>query len=128
MATLQPPKLIIARRERYLYVEYAGNPVTLEMLVGTINTVGATLRESGIKRVLIVRNAPLLHDDANRGLVASLVKRIAPPGVRYAIVDVFGNDPQAVLHAAEASQKAGWDLRPFDTVEGAAAWLNSSEN
>ena len=125
MATLQPPNLIIEHREGYLYVEYAGNPILLDALLNTINTVADAIRQSGVKRVLIVRNAPLLENDANRALLAQLVQRTAPPDFRFAIVDVFGNDPQAVLHAAEASRAAGWELTPFDTVEDAAAWLNS---
>jgi hypothetical protein len=120
-----PPELIVEQRAGYLYVEYAGDPLTLEMVVTTINKVASTLRACGLKAVLIVRNAPLLKDDESRTLVASLISRLVPEDVRFAIVDKYGNDPEEVRHAAAASREAGWNLHAFDTTEEAISWLAS---
>ena len=52
--------LVIEERGIYLYVEYCGNPLTLEMIVQTINSVARALQSSGLTRVLLVRNSPIL--------------------------------------------------------------------
>ncbi len=115
--------LEIEERDGYLYVVYTGNPLTLEMIVKTINAVTEAMRSSGLSRVLLVRNAPILDSDANRELTAQLVNKGAPPGVKFAIVDKFGNDPEKTARAVESSRNAGWDLTGFDTIEEASRWL-----
>lgn len=117
--------LEIEERDGYLFVEYAGNPLTLEMIVQTINAVANAIRSSGITRVLLVRNAPILDSDANRALTAQLINKGAPTGVKFAIVDKFGNDPEKTARAVESSRDAGWDLTGFDTIEAAQKWLTS---
>jgi hypothetical protein len=122
-SSMTPPDLIIEDRDSYLFVEYSGDPLTLEMIVATINKVAAVIRSGNVKNVLIMRNAPLLKDDAARMLVASMVRRLVPDDVRFAIVDKYGNDPSDCTHAAEAAQKAGWDLHCFGTTDEAIDWL-----
>jgi len=126
MHELAPPKLIIEERDGYLYVLYGGNPITLEMLVQTINRVAEIIRSRGITRVLIVRNAPLLKSDENRAMVADLIRNSVPADVRFAIVDIFGNHPRDVAYAAESSRHAGWDLTDFATIEEAEEWLRNN--
>src|SRR5688572_26309556 len=119
MDAIQPIDQKIERRDGYMYVEYSAKVLTLDMIVTLINAVAAGLRDCGLKRVLIVRNAPLLDSDATRSLVASMVRRLVSEDVRFAIVDTYGNDPDAVRRAAASSRQAGWNLNPFDTVEEA---------
>jgi hypothetical protein len=118
--------LEIEERDGYLYVEYSGDPVTLEMVVRWINAVADALRSSGLKRVLLVGNAPVLHSDANRVLVAELIKRSVHQGTKFAIVDKFGNDPEKTVRSVEVHRNAGWDLTGFDSIEEAARWLTST--
>ena len=115
--------LEIEEREGYLYVLYAGNPLTLEMIVRTINAVTDALRSSGLTRVLLVRDAPILDSDANRALTAQLISKSGAAGVKFAIVDKFGNDPEKTARAVEFSRNAGWNLTGFDTIEEAQKWL-----
>ena len=117
--------VIIEDRGGYLYVEYSGNPVTLDMLVQTINKAAAAIREQGCKNVLVARNAPLLDNDTLRTLVGSMIRNLVKPDVRFALVDIFGNDPEAVRHAAIASNAAGWNVTGFDTTDEAIAWLTA---
>ena len=119
------PDLIVEDRDTYLFVEYSGDPLTLEMIVTTINKVAAVIRDRQLKNILIVRNAPLLKDDAARALVASMIRRLVDDDERFAIVDKYGNDPEAVRHAAAASREAGWNLTAFDTTDEAIAWLTA---
>lgn len=126
MSGPEPPNLIIEDREGYLFVEYSGNPLLLDAMLTTVNTAAARIRELGYKNVLIIRNAPLLESDASRALIASMVRRLAPEDVRYAIVDRYGNDPAAARAAAHASRRAGWNLHPFDTEEEALEWLRTA--
>lgn len=121
-----PHKLIIEEREGYLYVLYGGNPLTLEMILETINRVAEIIRARGYTRVLIVRDAPLLESDQNRAMVANLVGRSVPANVRFAIVDVFGNHPRDAAYAAESARRAGWDLTDFTTIEQPEEWLTNN--
>lgn len=75
--------------------------------------------------MLLVRNAPILDSDANRVLTAQLISRGADAGVKFAIVDKFGNDPEKAARAVEVSRNAGWDLTAFETIEEAEKWLTS---
>ena len=118
--------LEIEKRDGYLYALYRGDPLTLGMIVKTINAVAEAIRSGGFTRVLLVRDAPLLDSDQNRALVAGLIKQNITAGVKFAIVDKFGNDPAAAARAVEASRKAGWDLTAFDTIEKAEEWLKGS--
>lgn len=125
MHEITPHKLVIEERDGYLYVEYAGNPLTLQMILDTVNAVGERIRQGGYTRVLLVRDAPLLESDQNRALVAGLIRNLLGTEVKFAIVDKFGNDPQEAAQAVRSARAAGWDLTGFDTVEEAAAWLRS---
>jgi hypothetical protein len=118
-----PHRLEVEERDGYLYVVYGGDPLTLQMIVETINRVSEVIRSRGYTRVLLVRDAPLLESDASRALVANMIRNLVGENVRFAIVDVFGNHPDATARAIEGSRKAGWDLTGFETVEEAAAWL-----
>jgi hypothetical protein len=125
MAGFKPHKLIVEDRDGYLYVEYGGNPLTLQMIIDTINHVGTRIEQGGYKRVLIVRDAPLLESDENRALVAGLIKNRLGSAVKFAIVDIHGNNPKEVAHAVEASRAGGWDLTGFDTIDEAIHWLKT---
>ena len=118
-------KLEIEEGDGFLRVLYGENPITLETIVRTINLVADRLRSTGFKKVLLLRDAPLLDSDANRAMTAQLIHRAVGRDVRFAIVDVFGNDPEETKLAVEASRKAGWDLTGFATIEEAEAWLRS---
>lgn len=119
-------KLEIEERDGYLYVLYGGNPLTLEMIVETINSVARALRSSGLRRVLLVRDSPILDSEKARAMTAQLVNKATMPGVRFAIVDKFGNDPEKTALAVKASREAGWDLTGFDTIDEAADWLKNN--
>ena len=56
-AAIEPHKLLIEEHERYLRVEYSGNPLTLAMLATIVNDVGSRIKAGGFERVLIVRDA-----------------------------------------------------------------------
>jgi len=121
----EPHRLIIEEREGYLFAHYGGNPLTLEMILETINRVATLIRERGYRNVLLVRDAPLLESDENRALIANLINTSVRSPVRFAIVDEYGNDPEKVRKAVEASRRAGWDLTGFKTIEDAERWLTS---
>jgi len=117
--------LVIEERGIYLYVVYSGNPLTLEMIVEAINSVAQALRSSGLTRVLLVRDAPILDSDANRALTAKLIGNSVGPGVKFAIVDKFGNDPEKTARAVQSSRDAGWDVTGFATIGEAQEWLTN---
>ena len=123
MSPVEPYKLLIEEHEHYLRVEYGGNPLTLDMLTRIVNDVGNRIRAGGFERVLILRDAPLLQSDANRAMIAAMIRNKLGTRVRYAIVDIYGNDPTEVAHAAAASRAAGWDLTDFSTELEAIEWL-----
>jgi hypothetical protein len=123
-----PYELTIEERVGYLYVLYGGDPLTLEMILKIINTVATKIREHGYDRVLLVRNAPILENDENRAMVARIISNLLGTGVRFAIVDAYGNDPILERKAVESARAAGWDLTGFDTIEQAEAWLLASRN
>jgi hypothetical protein len=123
METAEPYKLLVEEHGQYLRVEYGGNPLTLEMLMRIVNEVGRYIREKGFDRVLILRDAPLLGSDANRAMVAAMVRTMVGENVRFAIVDIYGNDPRDVARATKASRAAGWALTGFGTEDEAITWL-----
>ncbi len=123
MDTPAQPELIVEDRGSYLYVEFSGDPLTLAVYLRLINKIAAAIREGAPRNVLLVRNAPVLKGDAECALVASVARRTFPDDVRFALVDVFGNDPRAVHHAAEVKRAAGWNITDFDTIDEAIAWL-----
>ena len=123
MTEAAPHKLLIEEREGYLYVVYGGDPLTLDMIVRTINAVADRIRSAKYDRVLLVRDAPLLESDENRAMVASMIRNLLGDGVRFAIVDVYGNPPDEVERAVAASRAAGWDLTSFRTEDAAIEWL-----
>ena len=125
MTDLQGDNLKIEERKGFLYVEYSGDPLTLDMIVNTVNTVAQALHSTGQKLVLLVRNSPLLTSDANRALTAQLINNSGVGDVKFAIVDKFGNDPKKTSRAVESSRKAGWDLTEFNTIEEAERWLTT---
>jgi hypothetical protein len=116
-------KLIIEPREGYLYAVFGGDPLTLDMIMKFINGVAAAIKEHGYTRVLLVREAPLLDSDMNRAMVASIIRSRIGDGVKFAIVDAYGNGPAEATRAALNARSAGWDLTPFPTVEAAESWL-----
>lgn len=116
-------KLVIEPRERYLYVVFGGDPLTLEMILHFINGVAAAIKEGNYTRVLLRREAPLLDSDMNRAMVANLIRSRVGEGVKFAIVDGFGNDWADAEKAAFNARSAGWDLTPFATEEAAVQWL-----
>ncbi|HTH50884.1 MAG TPA: hypothetical protein VL501_03065 [Pyrinomonadaceae bacterium] len=116
-------KLVIEPREGYLYVVFGGDPLTLEMILSFINGVAAAIKEGNYTRVLLRREAPLLDSDMNRAMVANIIRSRVGDGVRFAIVDGFGNDPAEAEAAAYNARSAGWDLTPFADEEKAEEWL-----
>jgi len=123
MRQFVPFKLTIEKRPGYLYARYEADPVTLSDVIATVNGVAQAIYESGYDRVLLVRNSPLLESEDNRELLNAMLKKHVPKGVKVALVDIFGNDPEAVARAAEASKTVGWDLTIFPTVAEAEQWL-----
>lgn len=115
MDASEPYKLLVDEHDRYLRVVYGGNPLTLQMLMGIVNEVGQRIKEKGFNQVLIVRDAPLLDSDANRAMVAAMIRNMVGQTVRFAIVDIYGNEPAEVARAVAGSRAAGWDLTGFDT-------------
>jgi len=73
--------------------------------------------------VLLIREAPLLDSDSNRAMVANIIRSRVGEGVRFAIVDGYGNEPEEAKQAAYNARAAGWDLTPFETVDAAEQWL-----
>lgn len=123
MASRAHYKLVVEPREGYLYALFGGDPLTLEMILSFINGIAAAIKKDNYKRVLLVREAPLLDSDANRAMVAGMVRSRVGDGVKFAIVDGYGNDPREAANAAYNGRSAGWDLTPFPTVESAEEWL-----
>lgn len=123
MAEVRQHKLLIEERPGYLYAVYGGDPLTLEMILTTVNKVVERVRARGYDRVLLMRDAPILESDTNRAMVAAMIRNLLGNDVRFAIVDAYGNDPEATRRAVEASRRAGWDLTGFDSESEAEAWL-----
>src|SRR4051812_2535665 len=113
MASRGDYKLVIEPREGYLYAVFGGDPLTLDMILNFINGIAAAIHEHNYTRVLLVREAPLLDSDPNRAMVANIIRSRIGSGVRFAIVDGYGNDPAAAHAAALNARSAGWDLTPF---------------
>jgi hypothetical protein len=116
-------EFIIEDRPGYLYARYGGDPVTLEMIVKMVNSVAERIRARGHDRVLLVRDSPLLESEANRSMVAAMLRNLVAPNVRFASVDAYGNDPELARRAAAASRKAGLDLTAFDSEAEAEEWM-----
>ena len=127
MARRIPYKLIIRQRRGYLYIEYAGTELTLGAMLDMVNISAQAARTLEAKRVLLVRNIPLMTSDADRRLFASVIRESVPKNVRYAMVDKYGNDPAASARGLEVLRTAGWDVTQFDTVEAAEQWLRADD-
>src|SRR4051812_21617133 len=123
MASRADYKLVIEPREGYLYAVFGGDPLTLVMILNFINGIAAAIKEHNHTRVLLVREAPLLDSNSNRALVANIIRSRVGEGVRFAIVDGYGNAPAEAQAAALNARSAGWDLTPFPNVEQAESWL-----
>jgi hypothetical protein len=121
-----PQKLVVEPRDGYLYVVYGADTVTLQMIVDAINAVVEAIRANAYTRVLLARNGPLLESDAARALVAALIKNLVSEDVRFAIVDVYGNDPEQTQRALEASRATGWNVHGFESEADAIKWLMDS--
>jgi len=116
-------KLVIEPRPGYLYAVFGGNPLTLDMVLSFINGIATAIKEHGYTRVLLVREAPLLDSDSNRAMVANIIRSRVGEGVRFAIVDGYGNEPDEAKRAAYNARAAGWDLTHFEKVDAAEQWL-----
>jgi hypothetical protein len=119
------PELIVEDRGKYLFVEFSSDPLTLDVYVRMINAAAAAIRSGAPKNVLLVRNAPVLKGDAEAALVGSVARRSFPDDVRFAIVDIFGNDRGTIHHSAEVKRAAGWYVTDFATIDEAIAWLTA---
>src|SRR4051794_17406090 len=93
-------KLEIEPRQGYLYALFGGDPLTLDMILSFINAVAGAIKEHGYTRVLLIREAPLLDSDDNRAMVANIIRSRVAEGVKFAIVDGYGNEPEEARRAA----------------------------
>lgn len=127
MDTDPHPELVVEDRGSYLYVEFSSDPLTLAAYLRLINRIAVAIREGAPRNVLLVRNAPVLKGDAECALVASVARRTFPDDVRFALVDEFGNDHEAIHHATAVKRAAGWNITDFDTIDEAEAWLTDDK-
>jgi hypothetical protein len=123
MAKRIPYQLVIKERKGYLYVEYGGVGLTLQAILDMIHLSAQAVRTLQAKRVLLVRNIPLFTSDIDRTMLASIIKRVIPPDVRFAMVDKYGNDPIASQQGLAVLRAAGWDVTEFKTANEAETWL-----
>jgi hypothetical protein len=125
MARRIPYQLVIKQRRDYLYVEYGGNGLTLQTILDMITIAAQSVRTLNAKRVLLVRNMPLLQSDDDRSMLARIIRSVVAPDVRFAMVDKFGNDPEKSSRGLDVVRAAGWDVNEFATIDEAAKWLSS---
>jgi hypothetical protein len=123
MAKRIPYQLTIKQRRGYLYVEYGGTGLTVQAILDMINIAAQAAKTLDATEVLLVRNIPLITSDADRGMFASLIKRVASSQIRFAMVDKFGNDPAESERGLNVLRAFGWNVTEFETIKSAEEWL-----
>ncbi len=127
MARRIPFQINIKQRRGYLQIEFGGTGLTLESILDMINLSAQAVRTQNVKRVLLVRNIPLMTSDADRQMMARIIASSVPADVRFALVDKFGNDAAESARGIEVAAAAGWNVREFPSTAEAVSWLTADE-
>jgi hypothetical protein len=116
----------IEDRQDHLFACLSSEYVRLEMLLDVINQIRQGLVRTGHRRLLYVRDFPMMPSPSRHHLAINLAINTFPKQLRVAVVNTHAKDKSKLGPIVQAARSSGWDYESFDTVEEAEAWLNGT--
>ena len=118
-----PYDLTIEDRSTYLYACVQAEVADLYISVNYVNEVISHLRQRGARRMLFVREIPMMASWTDYSITASAIINILPRGVRVALVDRSPAHRMVVDIVNEQAIRKQRDIRAFEAVAEAETWL-----
>lgn len=116
-------ELTFEDRGAYTYACVQAEVINLTIAVQYINEMISHLRQVGAKKLLFVRETPMMMSSREYSIIGSFIINVLPRDVRVALVDRSPSHRIVVEFInAEAKEKSR-DLRAFEIFEEAEAWL-----
>lgn len=116
-------KLRYEDREAYLVVSVEAKETTIESAVSYLNELMASLRRSGHRRLLLIREASNTMPEGHLKIIAAIMINLLPSGVRFALVDLTPSFQILQRVIARSAAERGREVKVFADRANGEAWL-----